>query len=173
MATHVERRPDGRAKWTRDNPDDFIVYVRKEWDDKRLFAKSMREVWQEMVVTRFFTREEKALLLDLQPFCDFGTNRICGAMGEAIDTLGIAELVGLSDSAARKTINSLVRKNALCQVKSGYGYAYYMNPDLFYQGKKPDSTLVSLFSKHREEKLLLSDARPVWVKGEETLLVGH
>lgn len=173
MGTHVERGPDGKPTWTKDGPDDYNVYLRRNNPDKREFAKTMREVWREMVRTRFFTREEKALLLDLQPFCDFQTNRICGMQGEAIDTLGIADLVGLSESATRRTINGLVKKNALCQVKSGYGYSYYMNPDLFYQGRKPDQTLVSLFQKHKEQKLLLAGTKPVWVQGEESLLVAH
>jgi hypothetical protein len=98
------------------------------------FTKTMLEVWRYVNKKNIFTSAEEKTLHRLSMFLQLNTNAIVSPGGEYMNIERMAIETGIDRSNIRKTIKSLIHKNAVGIWKSGDNEIYYMNPFLYQMG---------------------------------------
>lgn len=116
------------------------------------FAKKMTEVWRYVYKKNLFTAAEERVLNRLADFLQLNKNAIVTPGGEYMTIDEMAEHVGLDRSNMRKTIKSLIKKNAIGKWSSGDSESYYINPFLYKCGDI-DDLLFRMFDEEAWKKM--------------------
>ncbi len=98
------------------------------------FVRLKVEVWRYVIQRDYFTTAEEKALNRLSLYLQWNTNAVCRKDGAAMTVDEMANAAGVDRSHFRKTILSLVKKNAIGIWKNGYGEVYYINPYLYEFG---------------------------------------
>ncbi len=115
------------------------------------FEKKKREVWRKVYEKSVFTSSEERVLNRLAEYLEMNTNAIAKPGGGHMSIDEMAAYVHLDRSHFRRTIRSLMKKNAIGRFTNGFGDTYYMNPWLYEMGEVGEL----LYHQFREEYVKL------------------
>lgn len=137
------------------SPEVEAIVIRRRAGDRRAFSKQYRTRWRQLAQWRWFRDEELAMLSMLSPWLNPNTNVVTDEGGRQVAPGEIGSLIGWSKRKAYRTLAALDQKNAVyvsatTRIRNG---GVYVNPELYFAGRQPDATLLSLFLEKKNNAL--------------------
>jgi hypothetical protein len=123
------------------------------------FAKKKQGAWRKAYEKKVFTLAEERVINRLAEYLEMNTNAIIKPGGGRVGLDEMAKIVHMDRSNFRKTVQALIKKNAIGKFDS-----YYMNPCLYEMGN-----VSSLLYHQFREKYDLECGKTTW--GKRTYLI--
>lgn len=120
-----------------------------KWKSRSWFVKIYRTEMREYLKEVPLSPNAGLLLLNIQPYIEYETNRIAKPSGESFSNKELEELTGLSRNTVYKVLNELEEKKFIVRVGQRQSREIYFNPYLACAGNKVSKDTVKLFDTYK------------------------
>lgn len=120
-----------------------------KWKSRSWFVKIYRTEMREYLKEVSLSPNAGLLLLNIQPYIEYETNRIAKPSGESFSNKELEELIGLSRSGITRALRELEEKMFIARIGEGKAREIFFNPYLMCAGNKVLKSTLSLFSDYK------------------------
>lgn len=126
--------------------DESITSV--QWKKDHHFIKLFCAELSRLVSGKNLESNELKVIFDLLPYLEYETNCFINSDNMPMSKQDICNVLSYSENTVDDILKSLRRKEVIANSKLGRKNQYFLNPCLFFKGKKIDKTLYMLFKNY-------------------------
>lgn len=125
-----------------------LELYQQRWKNDSWFIKVYRTERREFLKKAKLSVNASALLFQIEGYLEFKTNRVANKNGKRFTNKDLQDMVGISSTTLKNTLNELEDKLIIKRVGDGQSREIYINPYLMCAGNKMSKDIEELFKDY-------------------------